>query len=122
MAKDFSSMNTNRVFNTINQATTNRGQQAEAGPEEKAERAADLKTQGRKGCKAVRINMAFSPENHEFIRIMAKATGRSMTEFTNLIISAYQREHPEIMEQAKGFLATVNSKEFSALLSGDNQG
>jgi hypothetical protein len=117
MAKDFSSMNTGRVFNTINQATTNRGQQAEAGPEEQAARIEQRKTQGRKGCHlpGQRLNLLLDPDNHEFIKIMSKATGRSMTEFTNLIISAYQKEHPEIMKQAREFLDVVNSKEFSAL-------
>ena len=89
------------------------GQQAEAPPEEVAARRAALKTQGRKGAKAIRINLAFTPENHEFVKIMAKATGKTMTEFTNIVIAAYRREHPEIMERAKGFLDFVNSGTFT---------
>lgn len=116
--KDFTGMNTSRVYSSIEQATTTKGQQGTASPKEAAERAANLKTQGRKGCKATRINMAFTPENHEFIKIMAKASGHTMTEFTNLVIAAYRKEHPEIMAQATAFLETINSGAFSYLLGG----
>ena len=116
--KDFAGMNTGRVYGAIEQATSRKGQQGTASPQEAAERAAELKTQGRKGCKAIRINMAFTPDNHEFIKVMAKASGKTMTEFTNLVIEAYRREHPEIMEQANAFLETINSGAFSYLLGG----
>lgn len=120
--KDFSAISTgSRVYNAIEQATTTKGQQGKASPEEAAERAENLQTQGRKGCKAVRINMAFTPSNHVFIKTMARATGRTMTEFTNLVIAAYQKEHPEIMGQAQSFLDVVNSEAFSSLLGGENE-
>ena len=118
--KDFTKIDTgSRVFSAIEQATTTKGQQGTASPEELTARRAALQTQGRKGCKAIRINMAFTPENHEFIRVMAKASGHTMTEFANLVIEAYRREHPEIMEQAASFLETVNSGAFSSLLGGN---
>ena len=116
--KDFAGRNTGRVPGAISQATSNKGQQGTATPQEAEERMEALQTQGRKGVKAIRINMAFTPSNHEFIKVMAMASGKTMTEFTNLVIAAYRREHPEIMEQAKGFLATVNSGAFSSLLNG----
>jgi hypothetical protein len=50
---------------------------------------------------------------------MSKASGKTMTEFANLVIAAYQREHPEIMEQATAFLNTINSGAFSSLLGGN---
>ena len=102
--KDFAGMNTGRVYGAIEQATSNKGQQGTASPQEAAERAANLKTQGRKGCKATRINMAFTPENHEFIKVMARLTGKTMTEFTNLVIERYRTEHPELYEQAKAII------------------
>jgi len=117
--QDFSGINTGKVYQSIEIATSRKGQQGEASPQEQAERKAELKTQGRKGCKATRINMAFTPDNHEFITVMSKASGRSMTEFTNLVIEAYRREHPEIMEKARAFLDTVNSGAFSNLLDQD---
>ena len=120
--KDFAGINTgSRVYSSIEQATSNKGQQGTASPQEIKERREKLKTQGRKGAKAIRINMAFTESNHEFIKVMAKATGRTMTEFTNLVIDAYQREHPEIMAQAQAFLDTVNSGAFSSLLGGNDE-
>ena len=121
--KDFSKLNTgSRVYSSIEQATSTKGQQGTAGPEEVEERKEELKTQGRKGAKATRINMAFTPTNHAFIKIMSKASGKTMTEFTNLVIAAYQKEHPEIMQQAQAFLNAVNSGAFSNLLGdSDNE-
>lgn len=68
-----------------------------------------------------RITMAFTPSNHEFITVMARASGRTLTDFTNLVIAAYRREHPEIMEQARGFLDTINSGAFSNLLKDEEE-
>lgn len=119
--KDFTDLDTDlgMVFGNLEQATGKKGQQGEVTPQEKKEREEAMRTQGRKGCKAVRINMAFSSSNYNFVKTMARATGRTMTEFTNSIISAYQREHPEYMRQAEGFLEYVNSGAFSDL---DDQG
>lgn len=105
--KDFAGINTGRVYNAIEQATSRKGQQGKASPQEAAERAASLQTQGRKGCKAIRINMAFTPDNHEFIKVMAKISGKTMTEFTNLVIERYRSEHPEIFDQAKAIIDSL---------------
>ena len=105
--KDFSAVPTGRVYQAIETATTTKGQQGAASPQEAAERAAGLKTQGRKGCKAIRINMAFTPDNHEFIKVMSRITGKTMTEFTNFVIERYRAEHPEQFEQAKAIIDTL---------------
>lgn len=118
--KDFSAMHTgNRVQSSIEQATGKPKQQSTASAAETAERKADMRTQGRKGVKSDRINMAFSSANYEFIKVMSKATGHTMTEFTNIIIAAYRKEHPEFMEQAHNFLEFVNSGAFSAIETGE---
>lgn len=121
MAKrDFSAMNTGRaetaessaVMRKLEQGASNKGQQGEATQQEKAERAAELRTQGRKGCRAVRINMAFSPENHEFIKTMARVSSKTMTEFVNLIIDQYRNqanEYTELYEQVKQIQDRMNS-------------
>ena len=54
--------------------------------------------------------MAFTPDNHEFIKIMSTITGQNMTEFTNTIIKQYREEHPEIYEQAKALRDIVLQK------------
>lgn len=102
--KDFSGINTARIYRNIEQATAQKGQQGTASPQEAAARAAQMKTQGRKGCKAARINMAFSPENYEFIRVMSRISGQTLTDFTNNVIAKYREEHPEIFEQAKAII------------------
>lgn len=44
------------------------------------------KTQGRKGQKLPRINMAFTPENYEFLRCYPRRNDLSMTEYVNQLI------------------------------------
>lgn len=102
--KDFAGVNTGRAYAAIEQATSRKGQQGTASPQEQQERAAELRTQGRKGCKALRINMAFTPDNHQFIKTMSKIYGKSMTEYANMVIEKYRQEHPEIFEQAKAIM------------------
>ena len=105
--KDFTNMNTGRVSAAISQATSRKGQQGEATPQEVEERKAELRTQGRKGCKATRINMAFTPDNHEYLKIMARISGKTMTEFANLVIERYREEHPDLYEKAKDIIANL---------------
>lgn len=103
----FEQVNTGKVFEALEKGQRARGNHIEAGAEEKAERMAAMRTQGKKGCKAVRINMAFTPDNHDFVKTMARITGKSMTEFTNLVIERYRTEHPEIYEDAKRIIDTL---------------
>lgn len=60
-----------------------------------------LQTQGKRGEKLPRINMAFSPANHEFITIMSKLGGLTMTQYVNRIIDAEREANAEQLEQAK---------------------
>lgn len=100
MAKDFSTaIQTGRVYSELAQATGKQGQQDTASPEEIAARKSALKTQGRKGAKAVRINMAFTPENHQFIKVYASSTGQTMTEACNQMLD-YARTDPKFIEIA----------------------
>lgn len=102
--KDFASVNTDRVIAGLSQATSRKGQQPAITPQEAEQRAAEMRTQGRKGCKAIRINMAFTPENHQFIKVMAGVTGKTMTEFANFVVEQYRNEHPDIYEKAKAII------------------
>ena len=61
------------------------------------------KTQGRKGCKMLRINMAFEPDIHEFIRTMARVRGETVTDFTNHVFRRYMEENADIYQQAMKF-------------------
>jgi len=102
--KDFSAAKSaDQINRTLDQAIGKKGQQTTADAEEQAERASNLQTQGRKGCKAARINMAFTPENHEYIKLMAGRAGYTMTEYANGIIAKHREEHAEQYEAAKKF-------------------
>lgn len=112
--KDFSEMKTGKVREALEMAT-NGSRQTDASPEEQAIRAAEMRTQGRQGCRLPRVNIALKPECYEFVRVMSKATGNTMNAFVNIVLTAYMNEHPEVMAQARSFLDTVNSGQFSAL-------
>lgn len=58
-------------------------------------------TQGRKGEKLPRINMAFPPQNLEYLRIMAGIRGVSITKYVNSLIERDREQNGEIFEAAK---------------------
>ena len=99
--KDFTTANTGRVYSTITEATQ------EARKEYSAQEAQEMReagtTQGRKGCKAIRINMAFTPEVHEYIKVMARVRGESITDFTNYVFKQSMADNADLYEQAKSF-------------------
>lgn len=112
--KDFSGVNTGRVYGALETAVSRRGQQGTASPQEAAERAAELRTQGRKGCKAVRINMAFTPENHAYIKLMARLSGVTMTEYVNTVVERYREEHPGALDKAMELIAEMRAADIPA--------
>ena len=93
-----------KVHRIIDTGAGKKGQQSAAEPDEIAKRRSELRTQGRAGAKAIRINMAFTPENHDYIKTMATVTGKSMTEFCNYICDIFREEHADTYTQAKDFL------------------
>lgn len=103
MAKNFSIIeNEQGVYNTISEATAE-GRKPRKGnytEEEKAEAVKNHGTQGKKGMKMPRINMAFDGEVYDFVKTMAKMTGTSMTEFMNKCMKEYMDEHGEIYKKA----------------------
>lgn len=70
-----------------------------AGEAEQFYRAQTMTTQGRKGCKQKRINMAFTPANYSFVQIMSKAHGVTMTKFVNNVLDEYREAHPDAYQQ-----------------------
>lgn len=53
--------------------------------------AAPVSTQGRKGCKLQRINMAFNPDIHDYIRMESRRRGLSITQFVNAVLEDYMK-------------------------------
>lgn len=60
-------------------------------------------TQGRKGQKLHRHNMAFYDNEYEYVEIMARACGVSMTEFVNAVIRDHMNRNAEDYAAAKRF-------------------
>ena len=102
----------NRVIDAIQQVTADpapaeiaRRSRNEAYTAEEIQIAREQgRTQGRKGVKAVRINMAFAPDVHQYIKVMARARGESVTEFTNFVFRQSMQQNADLYEQAKSFV------------------
>lgn len=120
MAKDFSTIDTgnreaeaagqeeSRLSAEIQKATRKTGQQGTAPEEEAAERAAARKTQGRKGVKQPRINLALSTLNLDYVTTMARMVGVPRIDFINNIIDRHRETHGAEFETAKKFLARLD--------------
>lgn len=70
-----------------------------APKEDDAYRAAD--TQGKRGKKALRMTMAFSEENMDYIRTMGKLESGGATAYVNRLIEADRRKHADVYRQMK---------------------
>lgn len=64
-----------------------------AGEAEQIYRGETMTTQGRKGCRQKRINMAFTPSNYSYVKAMSAAAGVTMTKFVNDVLAEYRRSH-----------------------------
>lgn len=73
--------------------------EARAPKADGAYRAAD--TQGKRGKKALRMTMAFSEENMDYIRTMGKLESGSATAYVNRLIEADRRKHADVYRQMK---------------------
>ena len=110
MAKNFNEIRTDKaeVLGKLEKGQSAKGRQTTASPKEKAEREAAGKTQGRKGCKATRINLAFNSDNYEFVRKFAAIRGENMTQFVNYVLEEYRKEHAEeLKETAKAYIEAL---------------
>jgi|HigsolmetaGSP11D_1036233.scaffolds.fasta_scaffold00512_25 hypothetical protein len=63
------------------------------------------RTQGRKGQKLPRINMAFSPQNHEYLQLISRLEGVSITEYVNRLIETDRGLRAEVIAKAKQILS-----------------
>lgn len=73
--------------------------EAHAPKADRAYRAAD--TQGKRGKKALRMTMAFSEENMDYIRTMGKLESCGATAYVNRLIEADRRKHADVYRQMK---------------------
>lgn len=110
--KNFEEINTSNVFEEQIKAAT-----AEKAPEPIPRQHRDQtptqeiidqareqgRTQGRKGCKMHRFNMAFSPKAYQFLSCMARVRGETMTSFVNHLIEKCADDNAGIYQQALKF-------------------
>ena len=68
------------------------------------------RTQGKKGEKLPRMNMAFAPENYDHIQLMGRLVGCSATEYVNRLIAADREARGDVIEQALKLFKEVKSK------------
>lgn len=71
---------------------------------EAEEYTAQMKTAGRKGLKAQRINMAFAPDVHDYIKTISRAQGMTITEVVNKILAQHMEAHQDTYKAAKEFI------------------
>lgn len=71
-------------------STTQKVQQVQE--EQKVQQVQYGTTQGKKGQKMPRINLAFSTENHDFLRMESRKQGMSITAFINHIVEQYRQQ------------------------------
>lgn len=78
---------------------THEAHEAHAPKADGGYRAAD--TQGKRGKKALRMTMAFSEENMDYIRTMGKLESGGATAYVNRLIEADRRKHADVYRQMK---------------------
>lgn len=114
MAKDFSKINTQDIYNkTIAEATQEapdtqeeikaRKERVTYTEQETAEFMQEMRTAGRKGVHLPRINLAFNPEIYDYVKTMSKAAGMTYTEFINKILCDHKASHEDIYKKAVEF-------------------
>lgn len=88
-----------RVSKTHEAHEAQEAYEAHAPKADGAYRAAD--TQGKRGKKALRMTMAFSEENMDYIRTMGKLESGGATAYVNRLIEADRRKHADVYRQMK---------------------
>lgn len=110
--KDFSALDTRNVFaETIENAAAEPIQEPIQRQSRDTMPTAEIveqarqqgRTQGRKGCKAHRFNMAFSEKSYLFITTMARVRGETVTSFVNHILEQAADDNAELFQQALKF-------------------
>ena len=90
------------VYSTIIGAAQQEQQTQDTPKEQEAQAVQEAQaTQGRKGMKMQRINMAFTPSNIDYIRVMAAIRGQTMTQFVNALITQDRERNGEAYDAAK---------------------
>lgn len=112
--KDFTKVNTGRVYDTIAEATAEPEQETQEKQQKRKERKTyseqetlefmhTLKTSGRKGVTLPRRNLAFAPDIYEYVYTMSRVRGETMSQFVNMVLKQHMDENRNIYEKAIEF-------------------
>lgn len=92
-------------------ATTAQSTKKEATAKEKERRIGLRKTQGAKGCRMPRINLGYTMDNYNFIRVVSRMQGKTMSRLINDIIEKYRKEHQHLYDKAKELAKEFENEE-----------
>ena len=106
MKKNFD--NVPKPSTILDAIATGSGKPTETAATEAERKPAGATTQGKKGMKLSRYNLGMTPENKEFIEVVARATGQTQNGFINAIIDAYRQAHPEAVARAREVLDLIS--------------
>lgn len=97
MGKNFKGVaaNTKSVYSTVIASAQDTQQVQDVQP------SVDPRTQGRRGEKLPRINMAFSPQNLEYLRVMAGLRGQSVTRYVNSLVEQDMLQNMDVYTAAR---------------------
>lgn len=100
MGKNFKTAaeNTKQVYD---QLIGNPAEEVEAG----------MKTQGRKGEKLPRINLALTAENYDFVVKMARMHGMTITKYVNVVIAEERARNAGYLAEVDRVLAHLPKKD-----------
>jgi DNA-directed RNA polymerase subunit F len=62
------------------------------------------RTQGKKGQKLPRINMAFQTSNLEYLQLISRIEGKSITEYVNNLVEQDRQRNAARLEEARSIL------------------
>lgn len=111
--RGFVDVDTAPVYDTLNEAPKKQYRQRKTLQGDEAQQALEnLRTQGQKGLKSPRINLAFRPSVYDFVHVMSAIRGQAMTEYINEVLAAEMERNRAAYEQAKALvMATTVRRE-----------
>lgn len=114
--KDFTNINMDRVYRDMDEATAEQETPRKYKPrktyteQEKHDIMETRKTNGCKGLKLPRINMAFTPSIYDYIRTMARVQGITITDYVNNILEQHMKDHDDIYQKALEFRRALDGE------------
>jgi hypothetical protein len=104
--KDFSQIETGRVYDTITAATAEekaRKERKTYTDEEARALQMDMNTTGRKGVRMKRLNIAVTPDVSEYIYTMSRVSGETLSMFIVRALREHMDAHADIYKKAIAF-------------------